>query len=445
MKQVFTFLFSKGNLFIFALFTGYVCSSARQMEQSVFAPVYMTYAELRNAIALQPARDVSHVGKIYLFNNYLFVNEINKGVHIIDTTNPAAPVNKGFINIPGNVDIAIKNNTLYADSFVDLVALDITNLATNLTANTAPPEVARLQDLFPYPYNFADNFMTGSGRYEAIDETMGIVINWAYAYSEQIANNNNFDCAQQQSDRGVAVMANTTAGSSGTGGSLARFIITPDLLYLYALNNTSINIINISTDTNPVLSSVLYAGWNIETLFIYNNTTLFIGSQTGLYIYDITSTATPVQQSLFTHFRGCDPVVVANNYAFVTINNNFGPCGGNINELQIINVTNLYTPALVSTLPMNDPHGLAFDATQNLLFICDGTSGLKVYNATFTTNNVTLAMADNYASMNPHDLILFNGIAYVVAADGIYLFNYTNFATTGTLGIPAFLPIIPSL
>jgi len=444
MKNMFAFLFSRGNLFIIALFAGYVCSSSRQIEQSVFAPVYMTYTELRNAIALQPARDVSQVGKIYLFNNYLFVNEINKGVHVMDTTNPAAPVNKGFINIPGNVDIAIKNNTLYADSFVDLVALDITNLTANLTANTAPPEVARLQNLFPYPYNFADNFMTGSGRYEAIDETMGIVINWAYAYSEQISDNNNFGCAQQSS-MDVAVMANTTSGSSGTGGSLARFIITPDLLYLYALNNTSINIINISTETNPVLSSVLYAGWNIETLFIYNSTTLFIGSQTGLYIYDITNSAAPVQQSLFTHFRGCDPVVVANNYAFVTINNNFGPCGGNVNELQIINVTNLYAPALVSTLTMNDPHGLAFDTTQNLLFICDGINGLLVYNTWFTTSGVNLGLADIYSPMNPHDLILFNKIAYVVAADGIYIFNYSNFATTGTLGIPAFLPIIPSL
>ena len=37
------------------------------------------------------------------------------------------PKNISFINIPGNEDMAIKGNTLYADAYGDLVTFDITN------------------------------------------------------------------------------------------------------------------------------------------------------------------------------------------------------------------------------------------------------------------------------------------------------------------------------
>ena len=62
-----------------------------------------------------------------MYGNYIFLNEVNKGVHIIDNTNPVNPVIKSFINIPGNVDIAVKGSTLYADLYTDLVVVDITD------------------------------------------------------------------------------------------------------------------------------------------------------------------------------------------------------------------------------------------------------------------------------------------------------------------------------
>ena len=64
-------------------------------------------------------------GKIYFKEGYIFINEELKGIHVIDNRNPENPQNIGFIEIPGNVDIAIKNNTLYADSYIDLGAIDI--------------------------------------------------------------------------------------------------------------------------------------------------------------------------------------------------------------------------------------------------------------------------------------------------------------------------------
>jgi hypothetical protein len=63
--------------------------------------------------------------------------------------------------------------TLYADSYVDLVAIDI---ADPLNA----VEVARIEDAFPYttpsPW-IAENFVAGS-LVENPDESFGVVVGW---------------------------------------------------------------------------------------------------------------------------------------------------------------------------------------------------------------------------------------------------------------------------
>ena len=71
-------------------------------------PVYSTAAEVRKAIGNLPAEPVAAPGKMYLYGSYIFLNELNRGVHIINNSNPASPVNEAFIAIPGCADIAVK-------------------------------------------------------------------------------------------------------------------------------------------------------------------------------------------------------------------------------------------------------------------------------------------------------------------------------------------------
>ena len=79
-----------------------------------FVPVYMSYADMRNGVKSGPAQPLKNPGKIYLKGNYIFVNEVNLGIHVIDNTNPSSPQNIAFISIPGNQDLAANGNTLYA-------------------------------------------------------------------------------------------------------------------------------------------------------------------------------------------------------------------------------------------------------------------------------------------------------------------------------------------
>ncbi|MEJ7679189.1 MAG: hypothetical protein WKG06_15310 [Segetibacter sp.] len=94
---------------------------------TLYTPVYKTVDEVRANIKSDAPAPVKNPGKIFVLGNYIFLNEIDKGVHVIDNRNPAAPVNKYFIAIPGNLDLAVKGKILYADNYRDLVTLDISN------------------------------------------------------------------------------------------------------------------------------------------------------------------------------------------------------------------------------------------------------------------------------------------------------------------------------
>lgn len=139
--------------------------TTRQNRRRGYRPVYISYEEMRNVqtVAAQP---LNNPGKIYRYGHYIFVNELNKGIHIIDNRNPASPQAISFISIPGNVDMAVKNNVLYADNSTDLVALDISNPQDVKIIN-------RVKDTFPYrqypPY---------SGYFECVDPARGMVASW---------------------------------------------------------------------------------------------------------------------------------------------------------------------------------------------------------------------------------------------------------------------------
>jgi hypothetical protein len=70
---------------------------------------------------------------------------------------------------------------------------------------------------------------------------------------------------------------------------------------------------------------------------------------------------------------------------------------------------------------MNNPRGIAKDG--NLLFVCDGPAGLKVYDATDASNLKPLGHVNG---METYDVIAQNKRAIVVATDGLYQFDYSS-------------------
>ncbi|MPM40922.1 hypothetical protein SDC9_87571 [bioreactor metagenome] len=175
----------------------------------------------------------------------------------------------------------------------------------------------------------------------------------------------------------------------------------------------------------------IYVGWNVETIFSYKNY-MYMGTPTGMLIYSVEKPLEPKQVSSIQHVFGCDPVVVEDDIAYVTIHSG-NNCGQNTNELIIIDVKDPAKPKQLVSYGMTKPKGLGID--HKTLFVCD--EGLKVYNA---ANPLTI-MANELArheGMEGYDVIPLNNVLMMIAEDGIYQYDYSDIQNIKPL---SFLPV----
>ena len=214
-----------------------------------------------------------------------------------------------------------------------------------------------------------------------------------------------------------------SGGESGKGGSMARFTISGD--YLYTVDNNTLRTFNVSDAANPEYLSGKdnHLDFGVETVFTMD-TLLFIGSQTGMYIYNITRPDFPQKMALASHITSCDPVVASGNYAYVTLNSENFWCGRSSNQLLIYDITDPYNPGLLHTeTGFTHPRGLGIDGKK--LFICD--KGLKVYDVSNPERPVwidDLSHIPEAKDIDAYDVIPLNGLLLLTGADGLYQFNY---------------------
>jgi len=373
-----------------------------------YTPVYMTETELRQDIIAEAPRALQKPGKIYFYEDYIFLNESRKGIHIINNSDPSNPINEAFISIPCNMDIAVKEKIMYADNCIDLLAIDISDLSNPVLKN-------RTENVFPAPNFDPQQGYLVYNEEEWVTEIRDCNDRWNNFFLEDgLINTSNAQSSSPPRSGGIA--SNSTVGQ---GGSLARFTIAGDFLYTVGENN--LLVFNIQNASYPSLGIQVNLGWGIETLYPYNNH-LFIGSQTGMFIYDIEDGANPEKRGSFNHARACDPVVVKDNYAYVTLRGGT-PCGGLNNQLDVIDVTNVYNPNLLRSYEMDGPYGLAI--TENdVLYVCDGESGLRVYNA---TDPLKLDQVHREKRLSTYDVIaLKNDVIMVIGPDGLYQYDISD-------------------
>ncbi|HMR85083.1 MAG TPA: hypothetical protein PKE30_18185 [Niabella sp.] len=99
-------------LFIFTLNGCFKDKMETTRRFALYTPEYKTVSEVRKNLMIVAPKENQYPGKIYIKGNYILLGEIHRGIHIIDNSNPSSPPNIGYIEIPYNVDMAVKNNTL---------------------------------------------------------------------------------------------------------------------------------------------------------------------------------------------------------------------------------------------------------------------------------------------------------------------------------------------
>jgi hypothetical protein len=205
----------------------------------------------------------------------------------------------------------------------------------------------------------------------------------------------------------------------GRGGSMAKFSISKTNLFL--INEHSLVVYDISAPSAPSEINKLEVDFGIETVFTLKDK-LFIGSDDGVYIYDISDPRNILYLSHYQHITACDPVVANDTLAFATLNS-WSQCRwqNGANQLDVIDIRNVVNPTQLSALPMHSPKGLAIDS--NYVFVCNSDQGVVIFDFSDPKN---LKQVGGIAGIHAYDIILQKKILYLIGEDGLFQYDYQN-------------------
>lgn len=378
----------------------------RTIRYMGMVPVYMHLNDLRAESFVENPRAMQNPGKIYVYGDLLLVNELNEGIHLIDNSNVSSPVPLKFIRIAGNMDIAVVDGYLYADQGPDLTVWDIQDVQ-NIGL------VSRTKSILNRDRIKEDSFPIRYEEREIVEVEEDANCGYGGFWFGEV-------------DFASSGGQNSGGGRGGQAGSMSRFTYVAG--YIYIVDQSKLKALNVTNPSNPIvegerdLSLEVQFGIEVETIYPYENN-LFVGTTTGMLIFDrVVNPSRPVFISAFTHMRGCDPVVVFNDLAYVTLRRG-SQCGSAENALHIVDISQLANPQLLISYNMDGPYGLA--ANKDLLMICDGASGLKTFNRakTFELHNHLYSVINGKTT---YDVILDSNHVVLSAKEGIFQYDYSN-------------------
>lgn len=146
------------------------CCKEKDIDVSGKRPVYISYSDLIQ-YEQQAPQPVVNAGKVLIYNGYLFLGEINKGIHVIDISDTLNPQKISFLKIPGNKDMVAQANRLYADNGPHLLILNLDNI-NNITLVERKYNWFSASEYYPAEYK---------GYFECVDYSKGWVTEWENA------------------------------------------------------------------------------------------------------------------------------------------------------------------------------------------------------------------------------------------------------------------------
>lgn len=207
------------------------------------------------------------------------------------------------------------------------------------------------------------------------------------------------------------------AGGAGTGGSLARFTIAANHLYL--ADYGTVEVYDLADPADPVKKTSVNVGFGVETIYPYQDK-LFIGSNTGMFIYSISNPSNPVKLGEARHVRSCDPVVANGTTAYVTLRGG-SPCGPATDGLYIYDISNIMSPSQKSLFQLSNPGGLGLK--DSVVFVCRGSDGLSLVNV---KNAAVPKMMYTIKEASYNDVIPYDNLLICYVSTGILIYDISN-------------------
>ncbi|MCO6459779.1 MAG: hypothetical protein J5I59_00110 [Saprospiraceae bacterium] len=211
-----------------------------------------------------------------------------------------------------------------------------------------------------------------------------------------------------------------SANSSGNGksGSTASMITYGD--YMYFIDNSILRTMSLTDPAHPVQTSQVNIPGIAETLFAFEDA-LYVGTRTGVLVYDLTNKAQPVYQDNAFHWPAHDPVVVQGNYGYSTTRwgDQEGSGGGN---LTVLDVSNRLNPITLYSIPQEYPYGLGISG--EYLYVCNGSFGINIFK--INQFNSQVDFVSNIKTDAVYDCIPSEELLICQMSTGIGIFNIST-------------------
>ena len=124
-----------------------------------------------NEIYSDVVRRVENGIAVFEEGDRLYTVDADRGVHVVDNSDPLSPRQLVFIRILGVRTASVSDNFLYANNFTDFVTIDVSNLDNVVV-------VDRQANFYETPPASPPNFQ---GFFECYDEDQGPLLGWEQA------------------------------------------------------------------------------------------------------------------------------------------------------------------------------------------------------------------------------------------------------------------------
>lgn len=392
-------------------------SNSANKKYAIEKHKFVSIEEYARSFKVESSRAIEVSGATVLLDQYIYVVEQNKGIHIINNQNPSSPIKVGFLTISDVSEVHAKGNTLYCFNYNRAYLFDISN-------RSQPVYKKYINNLGFEDPNYKNPYMDSvSVIYERIEVDSATY----FAYYSQYGGWGFTGNPLLKDFMGATTLGNvrfnvsSAAGTTNTAkvGSTARIAIKND--HLYFTNGYMLYTYQLNGDLGISQVSKTNLNFNCETLFEYEEY-LYMGSPNGMYIYSLSSPSSPYKTGEYRHVRSCDPVVVSGNIAYVTLRND-NDCAQGVNQLEVLDVTNKSAPKLLHVYPLHNPYGLGID--NGILFVCDGSMGLKVFDAK-DPHTIDQNLIGHFSAIQIRDVIPHQNVLLSIAKNAIIQYDYSN-------------------
>ncbi|MEM9887147.1 MAG: hypothetical protein AAF849_14735 [Bacteroidota bacterium] len=362
--------------------------------------IYGDLESVRNTPLIGETMEIENPGKIFVAEDFLLIGEEGRGIHVMDNSDPENPISSSFLNIPGNREFYVQGSILYAESYYDMLKIDLSNInqpQLDTRIEAALGEVLK---------NDRDETLIGFD-FEIVTEKVSV----DHPIAQKIWGDQNyyFYDYTQRIIPPSAVPASFAGSSSNAIGTVNRIAFAEDHVYLISRSKLT----TFSDQGSFELLSSEQVGRDMETIYP-DGSHLFVGTRNSMLVFDIASPANPNLVSSFFHATSCDPVYPVGDIAYLTLRTgDFGNCPGDINALVVLDVSNISTPVEIREIEMASPFGMTL--IEDYLYVGEGENGLKIFDAS-EREHPKLEKADGEVEAydiirhpNRNDLILIAG------------------------------------